>query len=308
MYKLNILIIGGTGFIGRTLSNTLVDAGHKITLLSRNSTPSSIPQDNIAMLNADVSKPSTWQEKIPDYEAIINLSGASIFRRWTSRGKQEILNSRILTTRNIIESIKKRRGNVRQFFSVSGVGYYGFHREEIVTENDPAGSDFIAQVAEQWEKTTQPVSELGVRLVICRLGHVLGMHGGALPKLTTLARLHLGSAWGNGNQWISWVHEEDLARAILFLIDNLDVSGPVNITSPYPVRNRDMMQVLTKTMGKHVLIPPIPKFALKLMLGQFHSVFVNGQKVVPSILQQKGFDFKFPLISEALNDLLKIRV
>jgi uncharacterized protein (TIGR01777 family) len=308
MYKLNILIIGGTGFIGRTLSNTLLSAGHKITVLSRASAARSFLQDNIAVLQADISTPGLWQDKILDYEVIINLSGASIFRQWTSRGKQDILNSRILTTRNIVDSIKQRRGNVRQFFSVSGVGYCGFAGEKVITENDPAGSDFIAQVAEQWEKATQPISELGIRLVICRLGHVLGMHGGILPKLATLARLHLGSYWGNGNQWISWVHEEDLARAILFLIDTLDVSGPVNITSPYPVRNREMMQVLTKTIDKHVLIPPIPKFALKLMLGQFHSVFINGQKVMPRVLQQKGFVFKFPLINEALNDLIKARV
>jgi len=131
------------------------------------------------------------------------------------------------------------------------------------------------------------------------------MHSGALPKLATLARLHLGIYWGNGKQWISWVHEEDLARAVLFLLDTHTISGPVNITSPNPVRNREMMQVLTKILGERVVIPHIPKFALQLLLGQFSSVFVNGQKVMPAILQQRGFLFKFPILSEALNDLLK---
>ena len=143
--------------------------------------------------------------------------------------------------------------------------------------------------------------------MICRLGHVLGMHGGALPKLATLARLHLGSYWGSGNQWISWFHQEDLARAFLFLLDTNTISGPVNIATPNPVRNQEMMQILTKTMGKRVFIPPVPKFALQLMLGQFSSVFVNGRKVIPAILQQKGFVFKFPVLDEALNDLLKAR-
>ena len=299
------MIIGGAGFIGRTLSNTLLDAGHKITVLSRTAVLGSFFRNGITVLQGDVSQPGSWQDKISDFEVVINLSGSSIFRRWTIRGKQEILDSRILTTRNIVESIRKDRGNVRQFFSVSGVGYYGFRGEEVLDENNPPGSDYIAQVAAQWEDVTQPVKELGVRLVICRLGHVLGMHGGALPKLATLARLHLGSYWGNGKQWISWVHEEDLARAVLFLLDTHTISGPVNITSPNPVRNREMMQVLTKILGERVVIPHIPKFALQLLLGQFSSVFVNGQKVMPAILQQRGFLFKFPILSEALNDLLK---
>ncbi|MFC1902963.1 TIGR01777 family oxidoreductase [Chloroflexota bacterium] len=305
MQKLNIIIIGGAGFIGRTLSSILLDAGHKITVLSRTPVACSFFRNGITVLHADVLQPGSWQEEMSDFDVVINLSGASIFRRWTTRGKQEILNSRILTTRNIVEAIKRRRGNVRQFISVSGVGVYGFHGDEFLDENDSAGSDFIAQVAARWEYATQPVNELGVRLVICRLGHVLGMNGGALPKLATLARLHLGSYWGSGNQWISWVHEEDLARAVLFLLDTHTISGPVNITSPNPVRNREMMQVLTKILGERVVISHIPKFALQLMLGQFSSVFVNGQKVMPAILKKRGFIFKFPILSEALNDLLK---
>ena len=307
MKKLNIVIIGGTGFIGKTLSSTLIEAGHKITVLSRASVPDSFLRNGIAVLRADVSQPGPWQEKMPDFEVIINLTGASIFRRWTSRGKQEILDSRILTTKNIVKAISKQSRNTKQFFTMSGVGYYGFHRDEFLDENDLAGSDFIARVATRWENETQPVKEMGIRLVICRLGHVLGMHGGALPKLVTLARLHLGNYWGNGNQWISWIHQEDLARAFLFFLDTHTISEPINITTPNPVRNREMMQVLTKTTSKRVIIPPVPKFALQLMLGQFSSVFVNGQKVMPTILQQKGFTFKFPVLDKALNDLLKAR-
>ena len=307
MQKLNILIIGGTGFIGSTLSNTLFNAGHKIAVLSRTSSPASFLQKDITVLQANVSQQGFWQEKISDFEVVINLSGTSIFRRWTARGKKEIIASRILTTRNIVEAIKKQRGNIKQYFSVSGVGYYGFHEDEFLDESGSAGSDFIAQVAARWENETQPVKEMGIRLVICRLGHVLGMHGGALPKLATLARLCLGSYWGSGNQWISWIHQEDWARAFLFLLDTHTISGPINITTPNPVRNREMMQVLTKTISKRGFIPPVPKFALQLMLGQFSSVFVNGQKVMPTVLQQNGFTFKFPVLDKALNDLLKPR-
>jgi hypothetical protein len=305
MHKLNILIIGGTGFIGRTLSRALLEAGYTISILSRKSAPTYFLQDNIDVLQADVSKPGAWQERIPSYEVVVNLTGASIFRRWDSREKQKILDSRTATTINIVDAITKERGNIKQFLSVSGVGYYGFHLDELIDENKPAGSDFIAQVAKQWEATAQKAAELGVRLVICRLGHVLGMRGGSLPKLVALARLQLGSYWGNGNQWISWVHEKDLARAIIFLIDAQKISGPVNITSPNPVRNKEMMQILTKIIGRRVLIPPVHELVLRLLLGQFSSVFLNGQKVIPQVLEKNGFIFKFPYLEKALFDLLK---
>jgi uncharacterized protein len=308
MPKLNILIIGGTGFIGSTLSQTLLQAGHTISILSRNPLHEGFSHDKIDFFRGDVSKPGDWQEKIPEYEVVVNLTGASIFRRWNRRGKQEILDSRILTTENIAETITKEKGKIKHFLNVSGVGYYGFHGDELIDENFPAGSDFIAQVAAQWEARAQKVKESGVRLVICRFGHVLGTRGGALPKLVTLARFHLGSYWGNGSQWLSWIHEIDLAGAILFLIDRPDISGPVNITAPNPVRNKEMMRILTKTTGRRVLIPPVPELALRLLLGQFSSVFVNGQKVTPAVLQQNKFAFKFPSLDGALNDLLTLDV
>jgi uncharacterized protein len=289
MHKLNVLIIGGTGFIGRTLSSVLLGAGNFTSVLSRNRPPNTFDENNILLIQDDVSKPGVWQEKLQEYEVIINLTGASIFRRWSASGKQEIINSRISTTSNIDDAILKKPGVTKLFISVSGVGYYGFRDDELVDENTPAGSDFIAQVAARWEFTAQSVQKSGVRLIVCRFGHVLGRHGGALPKLVNLTRLHLASHWGSGLQWISWIHEKDLAKAILFLIDTPSVSGPVNISSPYPVRNRELMRALTKTLGSRALIPPVSEFALELLLGQFSSVFINGQKVIPGVLIKNGF-------------------
>jgi uncharacterized protein len=307
MAELKILVIGGTGFIGSTLCGILLAGGHRVSVMSRGPTPASFPGRNISVLQADVSRPGPWQDEIPEYEIVINLTGASIFRRWTGRGKREIINSRILNTQNIIEAIKKQRGKVKTFISVSGVGYYGFHGEETLSEDNPAGPDFIAQVAARWEAAAGMYRDLGVRIVICRFGHVLGLHGGPLPKLITLAKLHLGSYWGSGKQWISWIHEKDLARAILFLISFQAINGPVNITSPNPARNREMMQIISKTSGSRVLIPPVPEIVLRLLLGQFSSVFVNGQKVIPQVLQENGFVFEFPCLNNALSDLLKPR-
>jgi uncharacterized protein len=304
MQKLNILIIGGTGFIGRTLAYTLLHDGHKVSVLSRNQTPHSFIEDGITWIQADVSKPGSWQNQIPDFDVVINLSGASIFRQWTNRGKREILDSRIVTTGNIVEAVAKRRGVIRQFITVSGVGYYGFRGDETVIENSAPGSDFIAQVAIRWEEAAQRVMEQGVSLVICRLGHVLGSKGGVFPRLLALARFHLGSHWGSGNQWISWIHEQDLARAFLFLVNRPDITGALNITSPNPVRNKELMKTLTDIIGSKALIVPVPGFALKLMAGEFSSVFINGQKVIPDVLIKNGFTFEFSELARAIASLI----
>jgi len=303
MEKVNILVIGGTGFIGRTLSKFLFDEGYEVAVLSRRPPPDSFLNKNITYIQADVMIPGRWQEMVPDFDVLINLAGMSIFRRWTVRGKQEIIDSRITATNNIIDTVRKNRGKVQQFFSVSGVGYYGFHGDEILDEDSPAGSDFLAQVAAQWEDATGQLRELGVRTVICRFGHVLGKHGGVLPKLVTLAKWHLASRWGSGNQWTSWIHEEDLTGCILFLLKNSDLSGPVNITSPNPVRNRELMYLLSEITGRHVLVPPIPGCVLRLITGEFALVFLNGQRVMPEKLINQGFHFKYPELQGALEAL-----
>jgi uncharacterized protein (TIGR01777 family) len=241
---------------------------------------------------------------IPDFDVLINLAGVSIFRRWTDRGKQEIMDSRITVSNNIVDAVRKNRGKIQRFLSVSGVGYYGFHGDEILDESSPAGSDFLAQVAARWEDAAEQIRKSGVRLVICRFGHVLGRYGGVLHKLTILTKLHLANRWGSGDQWTSWIHEEDLTRCIIFLLEHSDMSGPVNITSPNPVRNRELMSLLSKITGKNVLIPPVPEFGLRLITGEFASVFLNGQRVIPGKLINRGFSFKYPDLQGALEALL----
>lgn len=300
MKNLNILIIGGTGFIGTTLSRALIDAGHTVAVISRGPSLNLSLGHVIRSFQADVTIPGQWQELIPDFDALINLAGVSIFRRWTARGKQEILNSRIIAANNVINALRMRRGKTQQLLSVSGVGYYGFHGDEILDEENPPGSDFLARVAAQWESKIEEVKELGIRPVIFRLGHVFGNFGGVLPKLVTLARLHLASHWGSGEQWISWIHEDDLARCVNFLLENNIIYSPVNITSPNPMRNREMMKLLAELTGKRVFIPPVPEFLLRMITGEFASVFVNGQRVIPRKLIQQGFNFNYPDLKRAL--------
>jgi len=304
MKNLNILIIGGTGFIGTTLSRALIDAGHTVAVISRGPSLNLSLGHVIRSFQADVTIPGQWQELIPDFDSLINLAGVSIFQRWTARGKQEILNSRIIAANNVINALRMRRGKTQQLLSVSGVGYYGFHGDEILDEENPPGSDFLARVAAQWESKIEEVKELGIRPVIFRLGHVFGNFGGVLPKLVTLARLHLASHWGSGEQWISWIHEDDLARCVIFLLENQILQSPVNITSPNPMRNREMMKLLAELTGKRVFIPPVPEFMLRMITGEFASVFVNGQRVIPRKLIQQGFNFNYPDLKRALEMLM----
>ena len=261
--------------------------------------------EGVSIMECDPTKPGHWQEKAADYEVIINLAGATIFRHWSSKAKHEILYSRILATRNLIEAMAGRKNKETHFLSVSGIGYYGFRGEDILDEGNPSGYDFLAWVAAQWESAALCVQELGVRLVICRLGHVFGLGGGVLPKLILLSRIHLGSQWGNGLQWTSWIHEDDVAEAFLFLLAREDITGPVNITTPEPVRNTEMMRVLCRFIKAKPLIPRVPGFVLRLMAGEFATVFVNGQRVVPRRLINSGFAFKYATLSEALCSLMK---
>jgi len=304
MKNIKILIIGGTGFIGRTLSSTFRGNGYGVTVLSREFSKAPSPSYDIPVIRGDTSKPGQWQELISEHDVLINLAGASIFRRWTTKAKREILDSRIVTTRNIVDALRIRSSKVKHFFSVSGVGYYGFHQDEVLDEKDSQGRDFLASVASQWEKEAQRAIEYGVRLVIFRLGHVLGLGGGVLPKLASLARLHLASRWGGGVQWISWVHEADVAGALLFLLSNEGITGPVNVTAPEPVQNHKLLALISQLTCKRVLVPPVPEFILRLITGEFATAFVNGQRVIPRKLLASGYGFKYPTIESALHNLL----
>jgi len=304
MRNINVLIIGGTGFIGRTLSSAFSANGYGVTVLSRELSKVPSMSDDIPVIRGNILKPGQWQELISEYDVLINLAGAYVFRRWTPKAKREILDSRIVTTRNIVDALRIRSGKVKHFFSVSGVGYYGFHQDEVLAEKDSQGNDFLASVAAQWEDEAQCASECGIRLVICRLGHVLGLGGGVLPKLVSLAKLHLASRWGSGAQWISWVHEADVSGALLFLLDNEVMSGPMNVTAPEPVQNREIMELLSQLTRKRVLVPPVPGLILRIMTGEFATVFVNGQRVIPRKLLADGYSFKFSTIQNALHKLL----
>ena len=227
---------------------------------------------------------------------VINLAGASIFSRWTGEMKRLLRESRILTTQNLVETLEGSR--VKTFFSTSAIGYYGFHEDEELTESSPPGSDFLARLASDWEKEARKAEDHGVRVVLTRFGIVLGEEGGALGQMVPLFKRYLGGPLGSGRQWFSWIHRDDLTQAFLFLLERPEIFGPVNFTAPNPVRNRDLAAALGKALNRPALLPA-PGFMLRLVLGEFGSILLEGQKVIPQKLLQSGFHFRYPRIERS---------
>jgi hypothetical protein len=185
------------------------------------------------------------------------------------------------------------------------VGYYGFHGDEEIDETGSAGDDFLARVCAAWEAEAVKAAAGGSRVVLCRFGVVLGKKGGALAEMAAPFRRYMGAVLGSGKQRFSWIHMEDLIRIFHFLFDHDAIKGAVNFTAPHAVTNRELSSALSRTLKKPVLLPPAPGFALKIMLGEFGDFLLKGQRVIPSVMMRAGFDFRFPDIGPALEDLLK---
>jgi uncharacterized protein (TIGR01777 family) len=301
---MNIFITGGTGFIGSILARRLTEQGHRVTILTRSLRANRPPPQGVSFLEGDPTKNGDWQEKVPDHDVVINLAGASIFKRWTKKYKMAIRDSRISTTRNLVEALSVRKGNVDLLLSASAVGYYGFHGDEELDEGSSPGDDFLATVTREWEASSLEAEGHGVRVLPCRFGIVLGAEGGAIGKMILPFEWYLGSPLGTGNQWFSWIHQQDLVDIILFLMDTKDISGPINATAPHPVRNRELTRVLGQVLKKPTFMPPVPGFIIKLIMGEFGSVLLRGQRVLPKKLTDIGFRFQYPDIRRALEDLL----
>jgi hypothetical protein len=296
---MKVFITGGTGFVGVNLANSMVAGGHQVTVLGSRAQarPTSI-DPAVDVVIGDGRRPGPWQEHAARSELVVNLAGASIFSRWTSSHKRLIAESRHLTTMNTVEALQ----GGATFLSASAVGYYGFRGDEEIYEDDAPGTDFLARICRQWEGEALKAEEKGVRVLVTRFGIVLGK-GGALAQMLPLFRLGLGGRLGSGNQWFSWIHMEDLAGAMKFLIADGKASGPYNMTSPLPVRNRDLAASLGRALHRPVFLPA-PGLAIRLAMGELGNVVLRGQRVLPARLQEAGYTFRYPGIDEALSAAL----
>jgi len=303
---MKIFMTGGTGFVGTTLTRQLTDQGHVVTVLTRNRPPAPVhgPDQGVSYVEGDPTRPGAWQDRVPGHDGVINLAGASIFRKWDREAKALIRDSRVQTTTNLVDALARGPKGGMTLISTSAVGYYGFHGDEELDEASPPGDDFLASVTRDWETAAARAETFGARVVICRFGIVLGRSGGALAELVPLFQKGLGSPLGSGRQWVSWIHEADLVNTYLFLLTKKDLSGPVNCTAPHPVTNKDLTHALGKALGKPTLLPAVPGFVVKMMKGEFGATLLEGQRVLPKRLLASGFHFHFPHIDTAFHDLV----
>jgi uncharacterized protein (TIGR01777 family) len=299
---MNVFMTDGTGFVGTYLTRKLIAEGHKVTILTPSQSGTELKIAGLTYLDGNPTIKGKWQDAVGEHDVIINLAGASIFSRWTPEQKKILRESRIETTRNLVSALPADSGRIT-LFSTSAVGYYGFHEDEELTEDMPAGDDFLARLADDWEKEALRAQDKGARVVITRFGIVLGKNGGALGQMIPLFKFFLGGPLGSGKQWFSWVHMEDLAEGFIFLLNHPEVKGAVNLCSPEPVRNSDLGKAIGRVLHRPSFMPA-PGFMIKLILGEFGSVLLKGQRVIPRRLIDAGFKFRYPDIEEALKNIL----
>jgi hypothetical protein len=298
---MKIFMTGGTGFVGRTLSRRLTDIGHTITILTRSKSKVT-DTELVRFVEGDPKTPGDWQRAVPGHDAVVNLAGTSVFAKWTPEYKQSLRDSRILTTRHIVEALPEDASAVT-LISTSGLGYFGFTGAEKLAEDAPPGDDFLARLAQDWEAEAKKAETKGARVVMARFGVVFGRGGGALEQMTLPFKFFMGGPVGSGRQWVSWIHMEDLCNAIVFCLDNTEIHGPVNFSAPEPVTNKELSQTIGKVLSRPSFIPA-PAFMIKLVLGEFGSVILEGQRAIPKALLDHGFEFTYPDVESALRDIL----
>lgn len=302
---MKIFVTGGTGFVGRHLARMLEDEGHELTILTRSGKASPQEGREIFHMEGDPTEKGPWQEVLARHEAVINLAGAPIFRRWTANYKRVIRESRIRTTRNIVEAIAGASDRSIHLLNASAVGYYGFHGDETIDEGGESGDDFLARVAHDWEAAAGSAREAGARVVLCRFGIIFGADGGALAQMVQNFRRYPVTVIGNGEQWVSWIHVDDLSAIFAFLLKREEIEGPVNCVSPNPVRNGELTELVAERLHKGVSRFRVPRFAIRLAMGEFADILTKGQRVRPEMLLENGFTFEYPKLEDALKDLVE---
>ncbi|KZE65601.1 epimerase [Fictibacillus phosphorivorans] len=297
----NILVSGGTGFIGKHITQ-LLQSTYKIFILTRKDNKP--PQTNVSYIEW-LTPHSTPEKELPKIDAVINLAGESINGRWTDDKKQAILNSRLKATESLLDLVKKLPEPPSVWVNASAIGYYGTSETEVFTENtENHGIDFLAEVVKAWETKAKGAETLGSRTIFTRFGLVLGKDGGVLPQLSLPYRFFAGGTVGSGEQWVSWVHIEDLAKLIKETIENEQYSGPVNVTAPNPVTMKEFGQVIGDVMHRpHWL--PAPSIAFRFLFGEMSMLILKGQQVLPDKALNNGFQFSYPHLKGALHDLLQ---
>lgn len=296
---MRLVIAGATGFIGAPLCDELLAQGHALTVLTR-SAPRGSNSGTRRWLHWTPGTLRDWDAALDGVDGVINLAGEPIAdKKWSHSQRRRIEKSRVDATHSLVQACAKSKQKPAFLINASAVGYYGPHGDEILTEENPPGNDFLGSVCQQWEEEARKAEELGMRVVRLRIGLVLGPGGGALPKMAEPFKFFVGGRLGSGKQWMSWIHRDDLIRLIIFAMEHSEARGPVNATSPNPVQNKEFSRVLGQVLHRPAWAPA-PAFALKLALGGMADMLLTGQRVVPAAADKLGFQFKHLGLRDAL--------
>lgn len=293
---MKILVTGGTGFIGRSVCKKLLDSGHHLVVLTRQSSYRS-DRPELSYLSWDAS---SWQHSIASCDAIINLAGEPIAeKRWSPRQKLLIRESRIQAVRRIYRTLAVQSRRPSVVINASAVGYYGPRGDSELSEQSEVGTGFLAKTCQDWEQETQKLEPLNIRVVRLRIGLVLGLGGGALSKMIPPFRLYLGGPLGSGKQWVSWVHRDDVVGLIEWALANDSVRGSINATAPNPVTMKEFCRQLGAVMHRPSWFP-VPSFILRVILGEMSELLLTGQRVMPKAALAGGYSFRFAELQSAL--------
>ncbi len=295
---MKILVVGATGFVGKTLLPLLVEKGHKIIVLTRDAETAKVRLP-VACKIIEWEKGFLRNEE--GIEVVINLCGENVASGfWTKKKKQTIYDSRVVSTRNLVEFFRKNTNPIKTWISASAIGIY--ENSIVPNESSPSGQGFLAKVCKDWEEETFKVKDLNIRAVVFRIGMVLGFDGGAMEKFLPLFKIGLGGNIGDGNQWISWIHVRDLAGLIVEAIDDISYEGPINAVSPNPVTNRDFTFTLAKILRRPAILP-VPTWVLKILFGEMSQIIIASQKVSCELVKNLNYKFIYPQIKGALKNI-----
>jgi len=299
---MNIVVTGGTGFIGHALVEELARAGHDVVVLSRR--PHSATQSQVRYVEWDARSVGPWQQAVAAADALVNLAGEPIAEgRWTTARKRILVESRILATRLLVDALATRPRPLPVLISASGIGYYGPQDDRALDERSPLGEGFLAQLSAAWEAEALRAGQFGTRVVLLRTGMVLERDGGALPKMMLPFRMFAGGPVLPGTQWVSWIHRADHIGLIQWAIHTPNLSGPVNAVAPAPVTMNAFCDILGKVLHRPSWLP-VPGLALRLALGELGTLMTTGQRVGPVKAQDGGYTFRHPTLEPALRAIM----
>lgn len=304
---MKVFVAGGTGLVGQRLVPALRKRGDEVVVLTRSAAKGKQAFPDCTIAEGDPMQAGAWQDAVASCDAVVNLVGEGIFaRRWNDDFKKLLRDSRELSTQNIVAALarqpKTAAGQPKALVNASAIGYYGPHGDEELTETAPPGNDFLANLCVEWEKAALVGETHGLRVAIVRVGVVLAKQGGALAQMLTPFKLGVGGKVGSGQQWMAWIHIDDLVGILLLALDNASAKGPLNGTAPKPVINYDFTKALGRALGRPTIFPT-PVFALRLLLGEVAEVITAGQRVIPKRPLDLGYSFQFPDIDSALKNL-----